>query len=264
MQRLQPVHVAGVAQLAYGVKTTATFNSSFDFDDFDLWFDDDFNFVLDNWLEDALDAIASDITSVDSTNLSEARSEQMSAQSSADRAARKRAGLAGSDSTSLTSNGSGGGGGAKEASYVSTPSSENSGTSTPSSSSVNSDDEEETTLDHAHSRRHGRYHGTTESDFSGISPSDDRYTGLSNSSGTSQQDGEASTVSTVSFTQEQYANPWANDLAGAQVKIRDLRDENAARYDGDEDFDMTGIDGLEWIGDADNEKIVGTAWLDVL
>ena len=126
--------LAGIAHLAYGIKMETEFKggSKLDFNDYDLWFDDDFNFILSNWLEDTLAEIESDITSVDSTNLSEARSEQMSAQSSADRAAQIAAGITPSELTSRTSDS---GDANPEDTYISTPSSENSGDSVTSSSS---------------------------------------------------------------------------------------------------------------------------------
>ena len=69
---------AGVAHLAYGMALSdkKDFKSPLAFDDYDLWFGSDFDFVIETLLEDILDDIESDITSVDSTNLSEAASEQ--------------------------------------------------------------------------------------------------------------------------------------------------------------------------------------------
>ena len=80
---------AGVAHLAYGMALSdkKDFKSPLAFDDYDLWFGADFDYLIDSLLDDLLDDIESDITSVDSTNLSEAASAQASAQSSADRAA---------------------------------------------------------------------------------------------------------------------------------------------------------------------------------
>ena len=46
------------------------------FDLHDLWFSDDYNFVLDNILDSIFDEIETNITSVDSSNLSEAASVQ--------------------------------------------------------------------------------------------------------------------------------------------------------------------------------------------
>jgi len=49
------------------------------------------------------------------------------------------------------------------------------------------------------------------------------------------------------------------------VTVRDLRDENPTSHDDEEpEFEMTGIDGVAWTGDADNEKIFGTGWFDQL
>ena len=194
---------AAFAHLAYGVKTTDKQKDLFAFDTYDLWFGDDFNWLIDNWLEETLAEIETDISSVDSSNLSEAHSEQISAQSSADRAAQIAAGITPSEVTSAGSFDPGScgmptcpsvGESGSRVSTLNTP-------GNTSSTSTNSDAEEETTQSHDHSAHHGAYHGTTESTFSGVSWSDDEdYTGLSNSEGTSQDTGEASTVSSVSFT----------------------------------------------------------------
>lgn len=65
---------SGIAHLAYGVTMSDKQKSSLDFDDYDLWFGNDFDWLLNSWLDDTLAEIESDITSVDSTNLSEQRS----------------------------------------------------------------------------------------------------------------------------------------------------------------------------------------------
>ena len=218
-QRTIIVH-AGVAHLAYGMALSdkKNFKNPLAFDDYDLWFGNDFDFFLGSIIDDLLDDIESDITSVDSTNLSEAASEQASAQSSADRAAMKRAGLLDSNDTSAAT--------ADEVSRVSTLSSElahENSTDSGSVTSVTSDEEETTTLDHSlgdHGihHKHG-YHHTTESDYSGRSVSDDDSSGLSNSLGTSQATGEASTLSTVSFTVKEYANVYADNNSGAFVNV---------------------------------------------
>lgn len=87
---------------------------------------------------------------------------------------------------------------------------------------------------------------------------------MSDSEGTSQATGEASTLSSVSFTIVKYTNIYENENEGATVTIRDLRDEPVSHDDDGPQFEMTGIDGVEWVGDADNEKILGTGWLDRL
>jgi hypothetical protein len=69
---------AGIAHLAYGIKNQDK-QDPFAFDAFDMWLGSDFDFLLDSWVEDTLREIESDITSVDSTNLSEADSRQRSA-----------------------------------------------------------------------------------------------------------------------------------------------------------------------------------------
>ena len=58
---------SGVAYIAYGVEI----DDPYAYDSYDVWFDDDYNFFLDNILEGIFDDIESDITSVWSTNLSE-------------------------------------------------------------------------------------------------------------------------------------------------------------------------------------------------
>ena len=64
---------AGVAHIAYAtaLKDRKDFKSPLAFDDYDLWFGNDFNYFLNNLFDDLLSDIESDITSVDSTNLSE-------------------------------------------------------------------------------------------------------------------------------------------------------------------------------------------------
>ena len=254
---------AGIAHLAYGIK----FQAPWDLDSDDLWFGNDFNWLIDNWVEDTLAEIEADITSVDSTNLSEARSEQMSAQSSADRAAQIAAGITPSEATSRTS------AGGAEDSYVSTPNRSGSTSTT----STTTEDEEETTPSHEHSAHHWGHHGTTESIYSGQSPSDDGHrTGLSNSEGTSQDTGEASTLSSVSFTIVKYFNRYENNDDAAEVFVLDA-DDGALLSDSDDKkhnfaaearhssrFEIGNIGGLEWLGDDDNEKIFGTGWFDNL
>ena len=76
-QRSLAIHV-GLAHLAYGITLddkNRGFSSPLAFDDYDLWFGADFDFLLDQIMDDLLDEIESDITSVDSTNLSEQASE---------------------------------------------------------------------------------------------------------------------------------------------------------------------------------------------
>jgi len=243
---------SGIAHLAYGVavKDKDHFNSPLAYDYYDLWFSDDYDYLIDNILDSVFDEIESDITSVDSTNLSEAASLLQSKQSSADRRARIRAGLTDSDATSLSTG--------KSFERLSTPSSDDS-SSTDSNSVPSVDSKEEndvTTLSHEHFFRanHG-YYDTSESSYSDTySWYSNPYSGYSNSSWTSQKTGEASTVSTPSFKQVQYADKWANNNSGATVDIIESETGN----------EWGNIAGLEWSGDQDNEIIFGTAWLDVL
>lgn len=82
---------------------------------------------------------------------------------------------------------------------MSTPSSSDSNNGGNATSSVTSESEV-TTPDHAHSYHHGGYDENSESAYSGRSWSDEDQTGFSDSEGTSQATGEASTLSSVSFT----------------------------------------------------------------
>jgi len=99
--------VSAIAHTAYGIgmkESDRHFKSPLAFDSYDLWFGEDFNFLLTNILDDLLSDIETDISSVDSSNLSEQHSEQRSQQSSADNQARFDAGL---DSSRTTSSASG-------------------------------------------------------------------------------------------------------------------------------------------------------------
>ena len=87
------------------------------------------------------------------------------------------------------------------------------------------------------------------------------YTGGSNSHGTSQRTGEYSTLSTVSIRlakfKEFYEN--ANTDADGDNSIIILTHDDT---DNSDEYGRVG--GLQWTGDADNEYIFGTAWLDKL
>ena len=229
MDTLKTAQVAsGLAHLTYGLalKDKQNFRSPFAFDAYDLWFGADFDFLIDSLLDDFLSDIETDISSVDSSNLSEQHSAQISAQSSADRQALIDAGisLAADNLTSETS-----AGGAEE-SRVSTPTTTSGQGSTTSSASTDSDGEVvTTTLDHSHSK-HGGYHENSESRYSGRSASDEDDSGLSDSEGTSQRTGEASTLSSVSIKVKQYRDVFANVDDGATVRILDADDSDANIY----------------------------------
>ena len=125
--------------------------------------------------------------------------------------------------TSLTSDG-------EEESRVSTPTTTSGGGSTTSSDSTTTDEEvETTTLDHSHSHN-GGYHENSESRYSGRSQSDEDDSGLSDSEGTSQRTGEASTLSSVSIEVKQYANYFENENDDATVRILDAADADANIY----------------------------------
>jgi Ca2+-binding RTX toxin-like protein len=258
---------AGMGHLAYGMalKDKKDFNSPLAFDDYDLWFGNDFNFLLDEIMDGLLLDIESDITSVDSTNLSEAHSAQESAQSSANRAAMKRAGLISSDETSDPT--------ADEISRVSSLSSDLSGNSVSSGSSSDSDLEETPTVDHTHGHHKDGYHHTTESSYSGRSHTDTSDSGFSHSSGTSNATGEASTLSSVSFTVKEYENIYENNVKEQEIRLFDADERRRETEFTDEEYEdiiaqnrfkAANVGGIEWIGDADNEVIQGSAWLDDL
>ena len=65
----------GIAMTAYGVdiqsKEPKSFTNPLDFDAHDLWLGSDFDYFLDNMLDDLFDEIESDLKSVWSTNKSE-------------------------------------------------------------------------------------------------------------------------------------------------------------------------------------------------
>ena len=92
----------GIVGSAYGVniQDPSDFKDPFAYNDYDLWFGEDFDFFIDELLEDVLADLEDEIESVRSSNISEQRSQQSSAQSSADREVRIALGLADSDSTS--------------------------------------------------------------------------------------------------------------------------------------------------------------------
>lgn len=120
---------------------------------------------------------------------------------------------------------------------------------------------------HVHSNNGGYHDPNSESTFSGVSWSDygdEEYTGLSDSEGTSQDIGEASTVSSVSIYIQEYEDIWANENEGAAVTILEQEDDNDYHHGSSTQVDhgFGGLGGLEWIGDDDNENIFGTGWMD--
>ena len=65
---------SGVIYAAYGIQVEdnrTTKSSAFDFNEYDLWFGQDFDWIISNMMEHVFDEIKSDITSDWSTNLSE-------------------------------------------------------------------------------------------------------------------------------------------------------------------------------------------------
>ena len=64
---------SGIAHLSYGV-AVSDFSNKLAFDPYDLWFSADYDYMIDNVLDGIFDVIESDITSVDSSNKSEAAS----------------------------------------------------------------------------------------------------------------------------------------------------------------------------------------------
>ena len=248
--------VTGIAHTAYGIglKDKRDFSDPFAFDAYDMWFGADFEYILDELLEDFLKDIETDISSVDSTNLSEQHSEQISQQSSADRRAKSAAGLP-HDTTSGTNSDTNPETGSRISTTV-----KGTMTNTTSMSSMTSvQSSSDTTPSHEHSHAGGwRHDDDAESTFSGVSWSDvndDHHTGLSHSEGTSQQTGEASTLSSVSIEIESYSDFWANTAANEKLTISlgnpELRKKHNA--DSQQGFDMDGVGGVEWTGDNDSE-----------
>ena len=68
---------AGILCTAYGV-SMQDYTSPYDFNEYELWFGNDFDYVLDNILEDFLDDIESKLSSDKSSNYSEQISQQLS------------------------------------------------------------------------------------------------------------------------------------------------------------------------------------------
>ena len=85
------------------------------------------------------------------------------------------------------------------------------------------------------------------------------YTGGSNSHGTSQRTGEYSTLSTVSIRIAKFKEFYENANTESANSIIILTHDDT---DNPEVYGKVG--GLQWTGDADNEYIFGTAWLDKL
>jgi len=105
--------------------------------------------------------------------------------------------------------------------------------------------------EHAH---HGLEWGNdsdAESDYSGDSWSDEGdYTGLSDSEGTSQSTGEASTLSTVSIELKEYDNYYKNDNDDAFYELLTAEDfDDAGDYEAGVTgaaTDFNGIAGISW------------------
>ena len=249
--------VTGIAHTAYGIglKDKRDFSDPFAFDAYDMWFGADFDYILNELLDDFLSEIETDISSVDSSNLSEQHSEQISQQSSADRRALSAAGLP-HDETSGTNSDEA----AETGSRISTPDKSMTSSASSDSSLQSAGD---TTPSHQHSHAGGwRHDEDAESTFSGVSWSDvndDHHTGLSHSEGTSQQTGEASTLSSVSIKIKSYNDIWANTAAADEkltislgnLENPELRKKHNA--DSQQGFDMDGVGGVKWEGDDDRE-----------
>jgi hypothetical protein len=144
-----------------------------------------------------------------------------------------------------------------------------------------SDSAPESTVSETHSHSHHSYdsphdnrgyigaygrplHHGGESSHSGtyLSPNNSGDTGASNSHGTSNRTGEASTLSTVSIKIKETLDYYNNSITseGSDVKILDM----PVAHGGVETPEYANIGGLSWEGDADNEYIFGTAWFDKL
>ena len=72
--------ISGIAHTAYGTGLTDSraSKSPFAYNAYDLWFGEDFDYVINELLDGFLEDIETDISSVDSSNLSEQHSEQLS------------------------------------------------------------------------------------------------------------------------------------------------------------------------------------------
>jgi Ca2+-binding RTX toxin-like protein len=206
---------------------------------------------MDQILDEIFEEIESDITSVWSSNESEQWSQQVSAQLSADA---KAAGMTTMSADTPTIS--------LHKSKTDSDSDTNSVTST---SSSDSSADSTVSDDHSHSHHGYGYHDSShvkESSHSGTywSLNESGDTNGSFSHGTSNRTGEASTVSTVSIKLKPFKEFYANDVHDQMVEILD--DPNKA--DSVINHNFNGIGGVKWTGDADNEYIFGTSWLDKL
>ena len=169
---------SGIVASAYGtlLRDPADFRDPFAFDDYELWFGNDFDFLIDSIFDDIFKDIEDNIETVDSSNESEAASRQESLE-------QEEAGVASMSNSNATSM---------------------------SDSDGELGESPSETLDHAHSAgSHGK-HGpvTTESSFSGTLSMSGNNSGTaeSNSEGTS-----GTSLSTVTFTLKEYENFFANN-----------------------------------------------------
>lgn len=94
--------VSGIAHIAYGVHVDPK-KDPFAFDDYDLWFGNDFDWIINELFEDVFADLEEIISSDWSTNLSEALSAKNSLLESADREAKIARGLNPTNVTSVTS-----------------------------------------------------------------------------------------------------------------------------------------------------------------
>ena len=217
---------------------SSKFTSPIQFDAFDSWLGDDFQFVLDNIIDDFFDDIEADLLSVWSTN----KSEQESADASALRSAMASA-------LGLSDDGMGAAG---DSGFTGSDLSDSEGVLSSDSSALSS-----VSLDHDlsdHSGHKHKFHHPLESRYSGTA-SENLHgdTQGSYSQGSSEDDGEVS-VSTQSIEIVEYQDFYedANDAATLAI----------ANQGGATDTGMPG--GVTWMGDADNEYIFGTMWEDTL
>ena len=242
---------------AYGVdiqvKDSKDFKSPLAFDAHDLWLGSDFDFFLDNMLDDLFNEIEEDLLSVWSTN----KSEQESANESAQRSAN-------ADAMGLDTDGGNNAGdsGMTVDTVESNDDSMMGDDASMTNTSESSDSLDHDLSDHSGFKHKGHFHHPLESRYSGTN-SENLHgdTQGSHSHGTSNNsDGKASTVSTQSITLKSYENFYSNNEDDQNIQVRDA--ETGKFANGNRVTNAPG--GIMWEGDGDAEYIFGTSWADIL
>ena len=240
---------------AYGVdissKDSKDFKSPVSFDAYDLWLGDDYDYFLDNLLDSLFDDIEADLKSVWSSNLSE----QESAQASAIRSAAASA-------LGMTDDGNGDPG---DSGNTMSDESDSEGSASSDSSALSEQSLDHDLSDHS-GYKHGHFHHPLESRRSG--------TASSNRSGDTQdsisQGTSGTGVSTQSIILRPYQDIYDNAITSdtstrSEIQILSKSAGDLAGKSAFREATGTGLPGgLAWTGDADNEYIFGTSWLDTL